>query len=352
MNPVFHQAHRLLRCGLLSFIVLSAVLRNAWSDESSGEVFKFQVRASEIDPRVKSYPEIDFVLSGVNGRPADLQNASVDTRVEGRGQLVVWLMGHNPRLFERLNSYGLHAIQPHYARQWFGICCQEKPVGPHCRGNMRLEAATGEDFSDEVAIEKPDGMIERSFQFVRWLNNENPEGNWGQFLNEAGDGLRWDKVIMSGASHGSTTSARFAKHQEVARVVALCGPRDQFQDWQKLPSATPENRYFGFTHVLDGGWTGDHYCRSWELLGMHRFGPLVDVDETAPPYGNTRRLITAFDVAGDARRAHSSVTPGGASKKTSEGNFAHEEVWRYLFTHPVDRVGEATEPAPDCLKDQ
>ncbi len=95
---------------------------------------------------------------------------------------------------------------------------------------------------------------------------------------------------MAGSSHGSTTAARFAKHQKVSRVVAFCGPRDQHQSWQSLPSATPENRYFGFSHVLDGGWVGDHYCRSWELLGMHRFGPIVNVDKQQSPYQNTRRL--------------------------------------------------------------
>jgi len=261
-------------------------------------------------------------------------------------------MSHNRTLFERLNSYGLHAIQPHYARHWFSICCQEKPVGRHCRGNMRLEAATGQDFSDEVAIEQPDGMMERSFQFVRWLHQQNPEGNWGQFINEQDTGLIWDKVIMAGASHGSTTSARFAKHQKVARVVALCGPRDQHQDWQSLPSATPANRFFGFSHVLDGGWTGDHYCRSWELLGMYKYGPIVDVDQTAAPYNNTRRLTTAFDVNGDPGRAHSSVIPGGAARKLPDGRFAHEDVWRYLFTHPVDQAGQPTKPDSGCLKDQ
>ncbi len=96
----------------------------------------------------------------------------------------------------------------------------------------------------------------------------------------------------------------------MSRVVAFCGPRDQYQSWQGLPSATPENRYFGFSHVLDGGWTADHYCRSWELLGMNKFGPIVNVDKTKAPFGNTRRLITDFDVGGDAGRAHSSVVPG------------------------------------------
>ncbi|MCB1092495.1 MAG: hypothetical protein KDL87_13245, partial [Verrucomicrobiae bacterium] len=237
------------------------------------------------------------------------------------------------------------------ANRWFSKVCTEQPVGETCRGNVRPEAATGEDFSDKVDIPKPDGMMERSFQFVKWLAKENPAGHWDHFLTEDGNGLRWDRVIMSGSSHGSTTAARFAKHQKVDRVVMLCGPRDQYQNWQSLPSATPENRYFGFSHVLDGGWTGDHYCRSWELIGLHQFGPIVDVDTAKPPYGNTRRLISAADVKGDANRAHSSVTPGGASPKDAEGTFLFEPVWRYLYTHPTDQVGEPVPMDDDCVKD-
>ena len=45
---------------------------------------------------------------------------------------------------------------------------------------------TGEDFSDEVQIPKPDGMMERAYQFVKWLDKENPQGGWGHFLTEDG----------------------------------------------------------------------------------------------------------------------------------------------------------------------
>lgn len=321
-------------------------------EDSTPQRYQITARASEIDPRVKAHPEIDFLIDAANGSPADLQHASVDTRVAPRGKLVIWLMGHNSQLFERINSYGIHAIRVHYANRWFSICCQEKPVGEHCRGNLRLEAATGEDFSDEVEIPKPDGMMERAYQFVQWLDKENPQGGWGHFLTADGKGLRWEDVIMAGSSHGSTTAARFAKHQEVGRVVMLCGPRDQYQSWQALPSATPENRYFGFSHVLDGGWTGDHYCRSWELIGLHAFGPIMNVDKSQPPYENTRRLITDFDVDGNAKRAHSSVVPGKSAKPGEQaGEYAHEEVWRYLFTHDVAQVGDAVPLDASCIKD-
>jgi len=320
-------------------------------DDPAPKHYELSARASEVDPRARPHPGIDFVFEDEKGKASDVQNASVDTSVAPRGKLVIWLMGHNKELFERLNRYGLHAIQPHYANKWFGLVCQ-KPVDPQARGNVRLEAATGEDVSPDVTIPKPDGMMERSVQFVKWLAKENPAGRWDYFLTEDGTDLRWEDVIISGASHGATTASRFAKQVKVDRVVALCGPRDQDQDWQSLPSATPANRVFGFSHVLDGGWTADHYCRSWELLGLHAFGPIVNVDETPFPYGNSRRLITDCEVGGDANKAHGAVTPGKSSGKAPDGTYLHEDVWRYLYTHPVDEVGTAVAMDASCLKDQ
>jgi len=344
---------RYLLVALLSSLLLRARAADPVliSADPAARRYEFTARASQIDPRALSHPEIEFVFEK-DGKPADTERASVDTRVAPQGKLVIWLMGYSAPLFERVNSYGLHAIQVHYANGWFGKFGKEPaPADDKFLGKIRLEAATGEDFSDQVVIPKPDGVMERAFQFVKWLAKENPQGRWEYFIAPDGKGLRWDKVIISGASHGATTAARFAKQVKVDRVVMFCGPRDQYEMWQGLPSATPANRYFGFSHVLDGGWSGDHYCRSWALLGLHQFGPLVEVDKVATPYGNSRRLITAADVKGDAKRAHSSVTPGGAAVKDAAGQFIHEAVWRYLFTHPVEAVGQPVPSDPDCLKD-
>jgi hypothetical protein len=265
---------------------------------------------------------------------------------------MIWLMGYSAPLFERVNSYGIHAIRPHYANGWFGKFGSKSPGDDGMLlGDIRLEAATGTDASPLVDIPEPDGMMERSLQLVKHLAKVNPQGKWDYFLADGRKALRWDRVIISGASHGSTTAARFAKHQKVDRVVMFCGPRDQLEKWQSLPSATPANRYFGFSHVLDGGWTGMHYCRSWEMIGLQQFGPIVNVDDAKPPYSNTRRLITAADVKNDDKRAHSSVTPGKASPVDKDGKFLFEDVWRYLFTHPVDEVGEAVPADPKCQKD-
>jgi hypothetical protein len=348
MKPL-HSSWTALLCILgVSSFAADAPLR--FSDPRP-QRYDLTARASQIDPRARAHPEIEFVFEKA-GKPADTQRASVDTRVAPQGRLVIWLMGHSAPLFERVNSYGLHAIQVHYANGWFGKFGNSSPGDDgKLLGKIRLEAATGEDFSPLVNIPKPDGMMERALQFVKWLAKNNPPGRWDHFLTPDGNALRWDRVIISGSSHGSTTAARFAKHVKVDRVVMFCGPRDQLETWQALPSATPANRYFGFSHVLDSGWSGDHYCRSWELLGLHQFGPIVNVDKAAPPYGNTRRLISDADVKNDAKRAHSSVVPGGASPKDAAGKFLHEAVWRYLFTHPVEAAGKAVPHDPGCTLD-
>ncbi len=316
--------------------------------DASPQRYDLSVRASEIDKRAKAYTEISFLLEK-DGKPQDLQHASVDTRVKPQAKLMIWLMGPNPGLFERVNSYGIHAIRVHYANGWFGKFGNDSPGDDgELLGDIRLEAATGDDVSPLVNIAKRDSIEGRAYQMIRWLIKSNPQGRWDVFLTDDRREIRWDRVILSGASHGSTTAARFAKHQKVARVVMLCGPRDQLELWQSLPSATPENCYFGFSHVLDDGWSGDHYCRSWEMLGMQKFGEVVNVEKITPPFNNTRRLITDADVKGDSKRAHSSVQPGGSAIKSNDGTYLHEAVWSYMFNHPVETVGQPTSDDPDC----
>ncbi|MEO6742385.1 MAG: hypothetical protein ABIP20_19250, partial [Chthoniobacteraceae bacterium] len=131
--------------------------------------YELTARASVIDPRTKAHPEIDFVFEK-GGKPADVENASVDTRVAPQGKLMIWLMGYSAPLFERVNSYGIHAIRVHYANGWFGKFGNTSPGDDgQLLGKIRLEAATGEDVSPLVEIPKPDGMMERSLQFVKHL---------------------------------------------------------------------------------------------------------------------------------------------------------------------------------------
>lgn len=346
-------------CLLLVFVTPGFINRCYGQDPKSKPYAEFTARASQIDPRTRAYPEIDFLLEK-DGKAADLQHACRRAGATTKGKLVVWFMGHSPELFHFLADEGFHVLRVHYANGWFNRFGKEPPPEDrYSLGKIRLEAATGEDFSDLVAIEKPDGMQERVRQFLLWLDGQDPQGGWGQYLKgsqvdnsqRADSQVAWEQVIVSGASHGATTSARFALHQRVDRVVMFCGPRDQYESWQGLESATPKERFFGFSHVLDTGWTGDHYCRSWELLGLQAFGPIINVDRHEAPFSNSRRLVSDADVGQDEKRAHSCVTPGKAALRKSDGKYLHEGVWRYLFSHPIESVGEPTPNDPDCRRE-
>jgi hypothetical protein len=336
---------------LLATTGLAAAAEPSPTADTTPRRYELSARASKIDPLAKEYPELSFVF-GTENKPDDLEHACVDTRVAPAGKLVIWLMGPNKELFDRVTGFGMHAIQVHYARGWFAkFYSGPPPQDDLLLSKIRLEAATGEDCSDLVTIAKPDCIMQRAYQLVKWLAVENPQGNWPQFLTADGKDLIWEKVILAGISHGATTAARMAKQVRVDRVVMFSGPRDQYEVWQQLPSATPAERFFGFTHVLDDGWQNDHYSRSWLMMRLNDYGPIVDVDQTRFPYGNSRRLITAADVGGKAERAHSSVAPGTAAIKV-DGKFIHEDVWRYLFTHPVNSTGAPVAAEPDCRINQ
>ncbi len=87
------------------------------------------------------------------------------------------------------------------------------------------------------------------------------------------------------------------------------------------------------------------------MLGLHKFGPIMNVDDARPPYGNTRRLITTADVGNNPGRAHSASTPGNSSPKGKDGIYLYEDVWKYLFTHPIAETGMPVKPEERCRGD-
>src|SRR6476620_8117869 len=112
----FYQTAGVYALGMLPFAVLrSQEPLLTFSDPQ--QRYELSARASQIDPRAKEHSEIDFMFTK-EGKTSDTERAMVDTRVQPQGKLVIWLMGYNAQLFERASSYGLHAIQVHYANGW------------------------------------------------------------------------------------------------------------------------------------------------------------------------------------------------------------------------------------------
>src|SRR4051812_42297950 len=114
LPPLMNRLLPLVALFLLPLASLRAADAPLKFNDPGAKRYELTARASEIDSRVTAHPEINFLLEK-DGKPADTEQACVDTRVAPQGKLVIWLMGYNKDLFEHVNSYGLHILRVHYA---------------------------------------------------------------------------------------------------------------------------------------------------------------------------------------------------------------------------------------------
>jgi hypothetical protein len=258
------------------------------------------------------------------------QFAGLDTRAERmQGRLVVFLAGANSppdrTMTEYLASLGLHVLAPHYSNA-YGIptICPENP-DPDCHRLGRQEAFEGTDLSPFIAITRGNSIEERVTRMLKFLATDMPEGDWGFFLD--GDLPRWDRITISGTSHGASTSGLIGMIRRTERVVMLSGPSDNINGqpaaWTKRTPLTPIGLFFGFSHTADPQLP-DH-LRDFEAMGL--LGTPTSVDGARPPFGASHRLTTSAD----STDGHSSTKAGTSSPKNPDGTFLFDPVWRSIY---------------------
>ncbi|MEZ4450793.1 MAG: hypothetical protein R3B09_15030 [Nannocystaceae bacterium] len=249
------------------------------------------------------------------------QLAYLDTTVQPRGRLVVYLHGAGAPTTcgstahgQLLAGMGFHVFMPCYRSDYgVGNCGDDI-------GGCRLEAFEGVDHHPFIDITPPNAIETRVVRGLQHLQALHPGGDWAYYLD--GDAPRWDAIILSGISHGASSSGLIGKHRLVDRVVMLSGPLDTGQAWLTDPLLTAIERYYGFTHTGDGQHPG--HLQSFIDLGVP--GEPIAVDGASPPYGDSHRLITSA-VTGDP---HGSTQAGGASPKDGDA-YVFTPVWAQMY---------------------
>ena len=249
------------------------------------------------------------------------QPAYLDTRVEPRGLLVVYLHGAgtpttcgSSEHSKVLAGFGFHVVDPCYSSAYgVGIC------GDDIEG-CRLEAFEGVDHHPFIAIDRANSIEGRVTKMLEHLATAEPAGDWRFFLEGTGGAPedvrpRWERIVISGISHGASTSGVIGLHRSVARVVMLSGPLDSSQAWLASTSTlTPRDRFYGFTHEDDGQHTG--HLAAFTTLSLE--GAPVDVDVTAPPYAGSHRLVTNAETTDGHYRASFATLPGVELKRIDD----------------------------------
>ncbi len=250
------------------------------------------------------------------------QQAFLDTRATPKGVLVVYLhgagvpstcgSGEHGRL---LASFGFHVFMPCYISD-YGIVDKCGTDFASCR----LEAFDGTDRTNLLAIARADSIEERVIKGLAHLAKVNPQGDWTFFLSNGVP--RWDNIIVSGISHGASTSGIVSKVKRLKGAVMLSGPLDEKQAWLSLPSATPLQSVYGFTHTTDPQHKG--HVAAFEAMKL--LGVATGVDNQQAPYGDSHRLESAAATS----NGHGSTEAGGASPKTG-GVYNFEAVWKTMY---------------------
>jgi hypothetical protein len=260
-------------------------------------------------------PQADEVLG--------TQLAFLDTRVPARGILVVYLHGAGTPSTcgsqphgEMLAGLGFHVLSPCYHSGYGVGNCGDDIEG------CRLEAFEGIDHHPFIDVSPPNSIEGRVAKGLAYLDTQIPQGDWTYFLDAGAP--RWEKILLSGISHGASSSAVIGLHRTVARVVMLSGPLDTGQAWLDKTPNTPIDRYWALSHTDDGQHPG--HLQAFESLGLP--GSPTSVDGASPPYGNSHRLISSEQTSD----GHGAVQAGGSSPQDAGGDWVYLPVWTQLYT--------------------
>jgi hypothetical protein len=314
---------------------------------AAGGVTEVAVRPSRTDPAIRTFdePHLVFVHRGIVVERAAGQPAA-------RGELLLFLPGTSPapaagsaarggrpgaaEFCHLAANLGYHAIFLRYPNaQSASACARDEDAGEFER--FRLAIIRG-GASRHITVAREESIEHRVIRLLAHLQQARPREDWARFLTAEG-GIRWEKIAVAGQSQGGGHAVLIGLRHQVARVIATGAPKDfSVRHGRPAPwlgaagSATPRGRFFTFNHVQDRqAATYAQQLENLRALGLAAFGPPVNVDTAAPPYGGTRILVTDFPGGRtlSSREAHTAVISGR--------NAAHfDPVWRYLLTAPVE----------------
>jgi hypothetical protein len=208
-----------------------------------------------------------------------------------------------------------------------------------CYAKVRLEIKDGTDRTPLVSVSRANSIENRLIKLLIYLRNNAPNDNWGQFL--IGDeALDWSKIVVAGHSQGGGHAGIIGRYHAVVRVVMFAAmdfnaAANAPANWIGVPASTPNastpDKFWGFSHTRDESVNFTRLStRIWTAYGMPNYGALVNVDNSAPPYGGTHSLTSDIECANfhgcvvvDARLVRQNGVP------------VFKPVWEYLLSNTV-----------------
>jgi para-nitrobenzyl esterase len=273
--------------------------------------------------------------------------AALNKSVPARNQLFLFFPGTGvkPHMYQQIINtaadLGFHAIALNYPndRAVNGpTLCGGTNTDLDCYAKVRLEIKDGTDRTPLVTITRANSIENRLIKLLLYLHARFPNDGWGQYL-EDDLSIRWSSIVVSGHSQGGGHAGIIGRYHLVARVVMFAAMDYNARagrpaNWIALPSstpnATPPERFYGFSHQRDQGVNfAILSTQIWPAYGMDAFGPVVNVDDTAPPYHNSHMLTSNLEAP--ARNYHNCIVVDQYLTLLPDGTPVYKPVWEYLL---------------------
>jgi pimeloyl-ACP methyl ester carboxylesterase len=303
------------------------------------------VAPSKTDPKITQFDRPHRIYLRHDDAKAETTPAN-----PRRGELLLWLPGTAPEnataapdptktregadgFCQLAAELGYHVISLHYPNALSASAARRDDADEFER--FRLAIIRGGS-SRHIDVSRTDSIENRLIKLLTYLASQYPAEAWGKFLGD-GQSINWEKIALAGQSQGGGHAALIASHHRVLRVICTGAPKDynvrsnRPAAWLLVKSATPRSRFFAFNHLQDRQAASfDQQMENLRAMKLDAFGPLVNVDQSEPPYRHTRMLTTNYPGGSlESGAAHTSVI--------SWRNAAvFDRVWRYMLTEPVE----------------
>ncbi|MBX7169779.1 MAG: hypothetical protein K1X72_02405 [Pyrinomonadaceae bacterium] len=262
--------------------------------------------------------------------------------VQSKNKLLVFIPGTNgngmgAKLFSQVAANeGFHVVSLSYPSSIAATICHSQN-DEDCFENFRREIIEGKDLTPLIEVNRGNSIENRLQKLLVYLRKNFASENWGQYLTDK-DEINWENLILSGQSQGGGHAPLMAKFHKVSRVIMFSSPKDYEVKNQKPAKwygegKTPLKNYFSFNHVQDK--QGCNYIQQLEILktlGLFQFGEPVNVDKVAPPFNNSRILITNYPGTQlTSLEAHTSLMGDGRTPLDKNGVPYFKPVWLYML---------------------
>ena len=145
-----------------------------------------------------------------------------------------------------------------------------------CAARFRQRRIYGDNDFSLIRDEPQDAIIPRFFKLLQWLEKNDADGNWSQYINTKESKPMWNKIVIAGQSQGGGMAAFIGQHETLAGVISFSGGWDYSNSKEKKIAAW----YFNKAQTPLKNWYVTYHVNEMAAKQLKEISTSLKVPET------------------------------------------------------------------------